>query len=55
MIIICRELAGCMTALSQTVVEEFNLKKYGSDEAVRVRLRQCMAVELQGVTACRYM
>ncbi len=55
MIITCRELAGRMTALSQTAVEEFILDKYGSNEAVRVRLRQCMSVELQGVTACRYV
>jgi hypothetical protein len=56
MIITCRELAGRMTALSQTAVEEFILDKYGSNEAVRVRLRQCMGWSyrvLQHAGMCR--
>ncbi len=44
MIIMCRELANCLTALSQTVVEEFITEKYGSSEAVQVRLKQFLAV-----------
>ena len=43
MIIMCRELAGCLTALSQTVVEDFIIEKYGSNEAVQVMLTSSIA------------